>query len=93
MEYWAFSVDEYSHYDIPANIEYILSETGKPQLGYVGHSLGTTGIFQLLSDRPEYGSRYLKPVITLAPVAHVSNIKAPLLQIAAHLKLYIDLLG
>ncbi len=28
-EYWTFSVDEYALYDIPTNIEYILSVTGR----------------------------------------------------------------
>lgn len=28
-EYWSFSVDEYALYDIPTNIEYILSVTGR----------------------------------------------------------------
>lgn len=90
--YWAYSVDELSHYDLPANIEYILSTTGFSQLGYVGHSLGTSSMFQLLADRPDY-SRYIKPYIALAPVAYVSNIEAVLLQVAAHLPLYIDYLG
>lgn len=90
--YWSFSVDELSHYDVPANIEYILSTTGFSQLGYVGHSLGTSSMFQLLSDRPDY-SRYIQPYIALAPVAYVKHIEAALLQVAAHIPSFIDYLG
>ena len=28
-EYWDFTVDQYALFDIPANIDYILSETGQ----------------------------------------------------------------
>jgi len=35
-EYWNFSIDELARYDVPAMINYVLSETGHRQLRYVG---------------------------------------------------------
>ena len=62
------------------------------ELGYVGHSLGTTGMFQLLSVRSRY-SQLVRPFISLAPVAHVATIATPILQVAANTPFYIKLLG
>ncbi|KAJ6222630.1 hypothetical protein RDWZM_001175 [Blomia tropicalis] len=91
-EYWSYSVDELGMYDIPATIEYILSYTGKVELGYVGHSLGTSGMFQLLSTRPSY-SALIRPFIALAPVAYVANIQTSILQYAANNLPFIKKLG
>jgi pimeloyl-ACP methyl ester carboxylesterase len=66
-EYWDFSSDEISYYDIPAFIDYILKQTGQKSLFYVGHSLGTKVFFQLLSSRPEYNSK-IKVGAALTPV-------------------------
>jgi lysosomal acid lipase/cholesteryl ester hydrolase len=51
-------------------------------IGYIGHSLGTTMMFQLLSTQTEY-SRIIKPFIALAPVAYVGNIEALIMRIGA----------
>lgn len=64
----------------------------KAELGYIGHSLGTSGMFQLLAARPQY-SPLIRPYIALAPVGHVANIRAILLQVAAHTAPLIDTLG
>ncbi|XP_011305498.1 lipase 1 [Fopius arisanus] len=56
-KYWDFSLDEYALQDLPAFFDYIINATGQPQLSYVGHSLGSTIILMLLSDKPEYNSK------------------------------------
>lgn len=38
MEFWDFTFHEMGKYDLPANIDYILSKTGYDQLHYIGHS-------------------------------------------------------
>jgi len=37
-QYWNFTFHEMGLYDVPANIQYILSETGFDQVVYFGHS-------------------------------------------------------
>nr|XP_054931302.1 lipase 3-like [Dermacentor andersoni] len=48
-------------YDVPATIDYILRETGKSRLGYVGHSQGTLVMFGLLSAAPAYNDKVTPP--------------------------------
>lgn len=44
---------------------------------YVGHSMGTTMAFALLSLRPEYNNK-IQAVFAMAPVAFMSNVKSPI---------------
>ena len=44
---------------------------------YIGHSMGTTMAFAMLSLRPEYNN-YIKAVFALAPVAFMGNVKSPI---------------
>jgi lysosomal acid lipase/cholesteryl ester hydrolase len=39
--YWSFSFDEMGKYDIPANLDFIISVTKAEKISYVGHSMGT----------------------------------------------------
>ncbi|CAB0033917.1 unnamed protein product [Trichogramma brassicae] len=68
-EYWNFSWHEMGVYDHPANIDYILNATGKEAVIYIGHSMGTTSSYVLLSTRPEYNDK-VALAISLAPVAY-----------------------
>ena len=43
--FWRFSIHELGKYDLPAMVEHILRETGMPSLSYVGHSMGTTALW------------------------------------------------
>lgn len=54
--------------DLPAMIDYVLNYTKQKTLSYIGHSLGTTVLFVLLSTKPEYNAK-IKLGICLAPVA------------------------
>lgn len=40
-------------YDVPANIDYIINETGFSKVAYVGHSQGTTQMFAALADNED----------------------------------------
>lgn len=44
---------------------------------YVGHSMGTTMAFALLSMRPEYNEK-IRAAFALAPVAYMSKVKSPI---------------
>ncbi|KAI5638926.1 alpha/beta hydrolase fold domain-containing protein [Phthorimaea operculella] len=79
-QYWDFSWDEMGLYDLPATIDYILQATGKSQVKYVGFSQGTTSFYVMASLKPEYGEK-VSVMVSLAPIAWVSNTKSPLLRI------------
>lgn len=71
-EFWDFTYNEMGEYDLPANLQYILSHTQAQQVVYFGHSQGTTQWF--IANALNTGiSQYFKAFIGLAPVAHVTN--------------------
>lgn len=78
-EFWMFSWHEIGIYDLPAVIDYILEQTARDQLYYVGHSQGTTSFFVMMSERPEYNNK-VKVMAALAPVAFMRHVKNPLIQ-------------
>lgn len=75
-EFWNFSWHEIGIYDLPAIIDYALKTTKQEKLFYVGHSQGTTAYYVLMSTRPEYNDK-VRLMVSLAPVAFMSNLKSP----------------
>lgn len=67
------SFHEMGYYDLPAMIDYTLGMTDQNALTYIGHSMGTTISYVLLSTRPNYNKK-IKLAISLAPVA-VWNVR------------------
>lgn len=74
-DYWNFSFQEMAWYDVPANIKYVLEQTGKDDLIYFGHSQGTTAMFASLSDKKtrDYVNSKVSKYIALAPVTYLAN--------------------
>ena len=68
-------------FDLPSTIDYVLSQTNRTSLAYVGHSQGTKMMFALLSIVPKYNA-IVKPFIALSPVAFIGNIKSPVRYLA-----------
>ncbi|XP_076298733.1 lipase 3 isoform X1 [Lasioglossum baleicum] len=79
-EFWDFSWHEIGLYDLPATIDYILEHTGYTELYYIGYSQGTTAFYVMASEIPEY-NRKIKGMISLAPIAFLSNHRSPLLKL------------
>ncbi|XP_045521514.1 lipase 3-like [Pieris brassicae] len=79
--YWNFSWHDIALYDIPSIIDYITTMKGDAEVTYIGHSMGTTIIFAMLTLRPEYNS-ILKAAFALAPVVFLSDIKSPIKSLA-----------
>ncbi|XP_058456602.1 lipase 3-like isoform X2 [Malaya genurostris] len=81
--FWDFSWHEMALFDIPAEIDFIYSmkelehNYTARNLLYVGHSMGTTMAFVLLSSRPEYNDR-IEAVFAMAPVAFMGHVKSPI---------------
>lgn len=79
--YWNFSWHDVAKHDVPAIINYIISSKGNASISYIGHSMGTTILFTMLSIRPEYND-ILTSAIALAPEVFTSNMKSPLKSLA-----------
>lgn len=62
---------------MPAVVDYILNATGKQKVHYIGHSMGTTMFYVLMSERPQYNSK-IAAMFSLAPVAFLSHMTNPL---------------
>ncbi|XP_035720602.1 lipase 3-like [Vespa mandarinia] len=79
-EFMQFSYHEIAIYDVPAIIDYILNYTKSEKLYFIGHSMGTTLSYVLLSMKPDYNEK-IRLVISLAPTAYwKKEIMSPLLK-------------
>ncbi|XP_069680597.1 lipase member K-like [Periplaneta americana] len=83
-EFWDFSLDEGGVYDLPAVIDYILEKTGKEKIIYVGHSMGTTVFYIMMSQRPEYNEK-ITVMISLGAIAYASHSKKFMGNVIAYL--------
>jgi predicted alpha/beta hydrolase len=74
-DYWQFSYQQMGRYDVPANIDYVLTKTGQKTLSYAGHSQGTSQMFVALSDdkTKEYVNSKVKVFLALAPIVYLAN--------------------
>lgn len=94
--FWDFSFDDMADYDIPAVVQYILSNTDAKytKLAYVGHSQGATQAFAALSAKPALQQK-IAALIALAPaifLRYTSSI--PFLLLAQlHTDQMFDMLG
>jgi lysosomal acid lipase/cholesteryl ester hydrolase len=82
-EYWDFSFEEMGTRDMPATIDYILNNTSRDKIHYIGFSQGTTIFFVMCSMRPEYNNK-IEQAVLLAPVAWINHIKHPLVRFASN---------
>jgi len=80
--FWDFCWDEMAKYDLPAMIDYVLENTGQPQLYYVGYSQGTMIAFAGLSESISLQKK-IKKFFAIAPVTRLTNI-TPFLKEVAH---------
>ncbi|CAK1542450.1 unnamed protein product [Leptosia nina] len=72
--FWKFSFEEHGKYDVPAMIDKILSITKLDKILYIGHSMGTTSFFVMMSERPEYNEKVVA-FVGLAPAVYVGNME------------------
>ncbi|XP_051160822.1 uncharacterized protein LOC127281249 [Leptopilina boulardi] len=82
-KFWKFSFHEIAVYDVSASIDYILKKTGEKNLTYIGHSMGTTISYVLLSEKPEYNEK-IKFNICLSPVASWRHKRTPFFNIVVN---------
>lgn len=72
-EFWNYNLQEIATIDIKSSLDFVLGETNKKDLHYIGHSQGTTVSLILLSEVPEYNS-IIKSATLLAPVAFMGGL-------------------
>ncbi|XP_025940809.1 lysosomal acid lipase/cholesteryl ester hydrolase-like, partial [Apteryx rowi] len=75
-EFWQFSFDEISKYDLPAELYFAMNKTGQKQVYYVGHSEASTAGFIAFSTYPELAQR-VKVFFALGPVATITYASSP----------------
>lgn len=68
-EFWDFSWQEMGDFDQPAQLQFALSQSGRKNLTYIGHSQGSTQMFYSLSAHPEFWSDKINLFVALSPVA------------------------
>ncbi|CAH2055793.1 unnamed protein product, partial [Iphiclides podalirius] len=67
FEFWNFTFHEVSQHDLPAIIDYIVEKKSSDvKINYIGHSMGTTVLFALLSTKLQY-NKVLRAGYALAP--------------------------
>lgn len=64
-------------YDVPAMIDYIRANTTKPQVSWVGHSMGCGLFFIGMHHNPTYSAKVRK-MVALAPAAGIANAYSPI---------------
>ena len=71
--YWRFSFQDMAEHDFPAVIKYVLKESKKPKVHYIGHSQGTLIAFAGLSHNKLLNKK-LASFHALAPVFSVKYL-------------------
>ncbi|XP_057656123.1 lipase member K-like isoform X1 [Diorhabda carinulata] len=74
-KYWKFTIDHVGLYDIRSMIK-LVAERTKRQAIYIGYSMGTTGFYMYSSTYPEEAKRFVKGMISLAPVYNYKNARS-----------------
>ncbi|CDK27096.1 unnamed protein product [Kuraishia capsulata CBS 1993] len=77
-QFWNFSIDEYSMFDIPDSIDYILKQTGQTQVNYVGFSQGCTQGLAATSLNRDLNDKIDK-MILISPATTPHGLSNPLI--------------
>lgn len=79
QEYWNFTFHEMGVYDMPANLDYIINQTGSPKIFYVGHSQGTQQFWIANMYHDDIGEK-IEKFVAFAPVMYETNMKSVVIQ-------------
>ena len=71
-EFWHFSWDDSALHDLPAQIDYVIDQTGFDDMFYIGYSMGNSRYFTLLTNRPEYNEK-IRAGYMMAPPIFMTN--------------------
>ena len=73
-----------------AMIDYIIQNTQQEKVAYVGHSMGTTQMFNALAENEDTFKDKLSLFVALGPVTKIDNTESELLQLLADFYSVID---
>ncbi|KAI8048325.1 Alpha/Beta hydrolase protein [Gilbertella persicaria] len=76
--FWNFSINEFAMRDLPDTVDYILAQTGAPNLTYIGFSQGTAQAFAGLSINADLNKK-VNLFIALAPATTPKGLRHPLI--------------
>lgn len=92
FQYWNFTWHDVGVKDLPASINYILDNTESKMISYIGHSQGTTELFALLSELPEYNNK-INIMHAFTPVFSGKYIKSPVMSFYFRFYRYFEKIG
>ncbi|XP_076037452.1 lipase member K-like [Oratosquilla oratoria] len=93
--FWQFSFDQMGRFDLPATVDYILEQTPKDDLLFVGFSMGSRILTAMLNEFPEYNNK-IRVWIGLAAtfnLRHVRGVHAELSTVAPFLQEALEVKG
>nr|XP_023020513.1 lipase 1-like [Leptinotarsa decemlineata] len=73
--FWKFNINHLGVYDVRSTVRMVNEITNRQSI-YIGYSMGATGFFIYSSTYPEEAKRYVKGIITLAPVINYKDVKS-----------------
>ena len=82
-EFWDFTAQDMAEKDLPALIDFVLSNSDAQKVKYVGHSQGTYLLMHLLAYMPQYNDKVDVGVL-LTPFSGLFSPKARYLNILMH---------
>ncbi|XP_033228112.1 lipase member K-like [Belonocnema kinseyi] len=74
--FWNFSWHESGVVDIPETIDFILNQTGKSELFFVGYSESFTELVVMGSLKPEYNGK-ITLALNMSPAVFMGHVKGP----------------
>ena len=76
-DYWRFTWDEMARRDLRAMLKYVMEQTGKEKIQYVGHSMGTT-TFMVMNSLDQSWADKVELAVLLAPIGYVEHMASPI---------------
>jgi len=71
--FFDYSFYEMGKYDLPAQIDYVLSTTGVKTLSYIAHSQGTSQMFSALAEGHGDLDKKVNLFVALAPIVFMGK--------------------
>ncbi|XP_047985641.1 lipase 1-like [Leguminivora glycinivorella] len=68
-QFFDYTYDEIGFYDVAVIVDYILNDTRKEKVHYIGHSLGGTAFLILNAIKPEFNNKFQSAHL-LAPIGY-----------------------
>ena len=78
--FWEFTWQHMGQYDVPATVDYVLAQTGKKALTWIGHSQGNMVMFAQLAENPDFAEK-INLFVPLAPVGSLVHSTSALLKV------------